>query len=71
MLIEIDKNEVHIDFHIFAILEFELLIGHPLDNLFQENPSQGSLNKKLEETTFATPISCPENPMAKQHSNHD
>jgi hypothetical protein len=37
--IEIDKNEAHIDFHIFAILEFELLIGHPFSNLFQENPS--------------------------------
>jgi hypothetical protein len=25
----------------------------------------------LEETAFATPISCLENTMAKQHSNHD
>ena len=47
MPVIIDKIEVFIDFHIFAILEFELLIGHPLDNLFQENPSQGSLNGKL------------------------
>ena len=39
MPIIIDKIEVFIDFHIFAILEFELLIGHPLDNLFQEKPS--------------------------------
>ena len=30
----IDKIEVSIDFHIYAILEFELIIGHPLDNLF-------------------------------------
>ena len=37
--ITIKKIEVFIDFHIFAILEFELLIGHPLDNIFQEKPS--------------------------------
>ena len=55
--ITINKNEVHADFHIFAILEFKLLIGHPLDNLFQENPSQGSLNGKLEKTASATLIS--------------
>ena len=30
----IDETEVHLDFHIYAILEFELIIGHPLDNLF-------------------------------------
>ena len=31
-----DENEVHLDFHIYAILEFELLVGHPLDNLFKK-----------------------------------
>ena len=30
----IDKIEVFVDFHIFAILEFNLLIGYPLDKLF-------------------------------------
>ena len=65
--IEIDKNEVHIDFHIFAILEFELLIGHPLDNLFQENPSQGSLNEKLGETASTTHLDIP---TAEHHPNN-
>jgi hypothetical protein len=41
MPIKIDKNEVHIDLHIFAILEFELLVGHPLDNLFQKPLPRG------------------------------
>jgi hypothetical protein len=27
MPIIVDKNDVHLDFHIYAILEFELLIG--------------------------------------------
>jgi hypothetical protein len=33
MLIEINRTKVHLDFHIFAILEFDLLIGYPLDKL--------------------------------------
>jgi len=35
----IDKIEVLIDFHIYAILEFDILIGYPQENLIQENPS--------------------------------
>jgi hypothetical protein len=38
MPIIIDETEVYLDFHINGILEFELLIGHPLDDLFQEKP---------------------------------
>jgi hypothetical protein len=67
----VDKIKIYIDFHVFAILEYELHIGHPLDNLIQEKPSHGGLDEKLEETAFTTPISCLENPMVKQHSNHD
>ena len=37
--IEINKIEVFIDFHIYAILEFNILIGYPLENLIQEKPS--------------------------------
>jgi hypothetical protein len=32
----IDKIKVFIDFHIYTILEFDILIGYPLENLFQE-----------------------------------
>ena len=42
---KINETVVRLDFHIYAILEFELLIGHPLDNLFQEKPSHGALMK--------------------------
>ena len=31
----IDKTEVHLDFHIFVILDFDLLIGYPFEKLFQ------------------------------------
>jgi hypothetical protein len=47
MPIKIDEIEVCLNFHIYAIIEFELLIGYPLQNLFQEKPSQGALMKSL------------------------
>ena len=65
-----DKTEVHLDFHIFAILDFDLLIGYPFEKLFQEKPFHGSLSEKLGETAFATPISRLEIPMAKHLPNH-
>ena len=67
----IDTIEVFIDFHIFAILEFDLLIGYRLDKLFEEKPSHGSLDEKFGKTTSAIPIFYPEIPMAKHHPNHD
>ena len=67
MPIEIDGIEVHLDFHIFAILEFDILIGYPLENLFQEKPSHGSLNEEFGKIASA---SYPEIPMAKHHPSH-
>ena len=32
--VKIDKIEVFIYFHIYAILEFDLLIGYPIEKLF-------------------------------------
>ena len=71
MPVIIDKIEVLIDFHIYAILEFDILIGYPLENLIQEKPSLGGLDENVGKTTFATHTSCPVSPMAKQHLTHD
>ena len=71
MPIIIDKIEVFIDFHIYAILEFDILIGYPLENLIQEKPSYGSLDEKFGKTTSAIPIFHPEIPMAKHYPNQD
>jgi hypothetical protein len=68
---KINETEVCLDFHIFAIFEFDLLIGCPLEKLFKENPSHGSLDEKLGTTASATPIRCPENPKAKQQPNYN
>src|SRR6185369_5597417 len=59
--ITIDKIEVKLDFHIFDVLDFDLLISCPPDNL--HHTPLGSLFEKLGKMTFATP--CLENPLAK------
>jgi hypothetical protein len=61
----ISKIEVFIDFHIYAILEFDLLIGHPLENLLQEKSSDRGLDENVGKTAFATHTSCPVSPMVK------
>jgi hypothetical protein len=37
--IKIDKLEVHLDFSIYPILDFDLLLGYPLEKLHLENSS--------------------------------
>nr|AWA45036.1 putative retroelement [Saccharum spontaneum] len=71
MPMEINEIEVRLDFHIYVILDFNLLIGCPSEALFQVKPSHGSFNKELGETVVATPIPYPKSPMVKQHPNHD
>ena len=60
--ITIDKIEVHFDFYIYEILDFDLLLGLPLEKLLA---SHGSLDEKLRETGFATATPCLENFLAK------
>nr|TKW27922.1 hypothetical protein SEVIR_3G289400v2 [Setaria viridis] len=60
VLIKIDKIKVHLNFHIYPILDFDLLIGLHLEDL-----SQGSLDKKLRKSASTSTNSCIENPMAK------
>ena len=45
--IEINETEAHLDVHIYAILDFDLLIGCPSEILFQENLPFGALTKSL------------------------
>jgi len=73
MPLTLDKIEVHLDFRIFNILDFDLLIGYPLENSLTTH--QGGLAKLLRETAFATTTSCSENllakPLPKQNSLKD
>ena len=63
VLLILDKIEVHLDFHIFDILDFDLLIGYSLESLLTSH--QGSLAELLRETTFATATPYSENLLAK------
>jgi hypothetical protein len=65
----IDKIEVNLDFHIFDILDFDLLLGCPLEKLL--DASQGSLDVKLRETASATATPWLENSMAKYFSEQN
>ena len=58
----IDKIEVHLDFYIYNILDFDLRLGLPLEKLLA---SHGSLDEKLRETGSATATPCLENLLAK------
>ena len=64
VLIIIDEIEVSLDFYIFPIMDFGLLIGYPLEKiLLHRKSSQGSLNDDLEKTAATIPIPVPEQHM--------
>jgi hypothetical protein len=56
--ITIDKIEVRLDFRIYDVIDFDLLLGG-LEKLL--DASQGSLDKKLREPTSAIATCCLEN----------
>ena len=62
MPITIDKIEVHLDFDIYDILDFDLFLGYLLVKLLA---SHGSLDEKLRETGSATATPRLENILAK------
>jgi hypothetical protein len=69
--VKIDKIEVRLDFHIYPIIDFDHLIGSPLENLLQEKSSQGSLSIESGQTAFTPPITYPEIPMVEHHDDHN
>ena len=51
-----DKTEIALDFHIFEVQDFDVLIGHPVEKLFQNISSLGTLDVTLGGRTFSSPI---------------
>ena len=64
----INETEVHLDFHIYAILDFDLLIGYPSKILFQEESSHGSLNEEFGKIASTTHLDIPK---VEHHPNND
>ena len=69
--VKIEKIEVLLYFHVYPIVDFDLLLGSPLENLLQEKSSHGSLNHDSGKTAFTPPISYLEIPMMEHHDDHN
>jgi hypothetical protein len=59
----VDKAKVNIDFHIFDVLDLDLLLGSPVGKLL--DASQGNLDEKLREAALATTPLFSESSMVK------
>ena len=51
-----DKTETDLDFNIFEVQDFDVLIGHPVEKLFQNISSLGTLDVTLGGRAFSLPI---------------
>ena len=59
--------EVALDFYVFDVYDFDILIGHPLENLFLNTSKVGELNVKLGRDSLAFPITRATNSIAESH----
>src|SRR6185503_16106555 len=48
-----DKTELTLDFHIFEVQDFDILIGHPIEKMFQNISPLGTLDVTLGVKTLA------------------
>ena len=52
-----DKTELALDFHIFEVQDFDILIGHPVEKMFQNISPLGTLDVTLGGKDISLPIS--------------
>ena len=65
VLVRHDDFEVALDFHVFDVYDFDILIRHPFEKLFLDAPLLGTLDVKLGRETFSILISWPKNSPAE------
>ena len=63
--------EVALDFYVFGVYDFDILIGHPLENLFLNTSKVGELNVKLGRDSLAFPITRATNSIAESPPQED
>ena len=51
-----DQTELALDFHIFEVQDFDILIGHPVEKMFQNISPLGTLDVKLGGKDISLPI---------------
>ena len=60
-----ENVDVILDFHVFDVQDFDLMIGHPIEKLLMDAPTQGKLNVRLGKEMFSVQISRATNSMAE------
>ena len=60
-----ENINVILDFHVFDVQDFDLMIGHPIEKLLMDAPTQGKLDVRLGKETFSVQISRATNSMAE------
>ena len=56
VLVWYDKTELALDFHIFEVQDFDILIGHPVEKMFQNISPLGTLDVTLGGKDISLPI---------------
>jgi len=59
--VRLDNIRTSLDFYVFDIKSFDILIGHPLKRFTHELPATGAMNVKLGRDTFSIPITRAKN----------
>ena len=54
-----------LDFHVFDVQDFDFMIGHPIEKLLIDAPTQGKLDVRLGKETFSVQISRAANSLAE------
>jgi hypothetical protein len=57
--------EIILDFRVFDIQDFDILIGHPLEKLFVEPPKIGDLDIKMGKESFSIQVTRAKNSMVE------
>ena len=55
--------DVILDFHVFDVQDFDLLIGHPIEKLLPNAPTQGKIDARLGQETISVEIARAKNSM--------
>ena len=65
MTVKHENIYVILDFHVFDVQDFDLMIGHPIEKLLMDAPTQGKLDVRLGKETFSVQISRATNSRAE------
>ena len=59
------KMEIALDFHVFEVQDFDILIGHPVEKLFLDVSTLGNLDVSFGGRSYTLPIIQSMNSLAK------